>query len=137
MTQSDAISLTPDQANEQFCYLITTGRVTGRPHEVEMWFAVHPDGADMAALFCLAGGRERTDWVRNLRSTPVLQVRIGGTTYAARGAVIEGEAQEPLAREALAAKYYGWRGGGLPNDWARTALPVAITLVRELAEAHD
>ena len=31
-----------EHAGEQFCYLTTTGRVTGRPHEVEIWFAYPP-----------------------------------------------------------------------------------------------
>jgi hypothetical protein len=27
-------------AGEDFCYLTTTGRVTGRPHTIEIWFAL-------------------------------------------------------------------------------------------------
>ena len=29
-------------ADEDFCYLTTTGRVTGRPHEIEIWFSLVP-----------------------------------------------------------------------------------------------
>ncbi len=126
MTQ--AIALSAAQAREQFCYLITTGRVSGTAHEVEMWFAIHPDGADMTAVYCLSGGRDRSEWVKNVRANPSLRIRIGTTTYAAQGAVIEGEADEPRAREALAAKYHGWRGGDLPNQWAKESLPVAFRL---------
>ena len=117
--------LTPALAAEQFCYLETTGRVTGRPHTVEMWFAASEDGA---TVFCLSGGGDRSDWVKNLRANPALRVRVGGVFFPATGRIVLGEAEEPLARQALATKYYGWRGGPLPNEWSRTALPVAIRL---------
>ena len=118
-------TLTPALAAEQFCYLETTGRVSGRPHTVEMWFAAGEDGT---TLFCLSGGGDRSDWVKNLRANPALRVRIGRVFFPATGRVVLGEPEEPLARQALAAKYYGWRGGPLPNQWSRTALPVAIRL---------
>jgi deazaflavin-dependent oxidoreductase (nitroreductase family) len=117
--------LPADVAQTQFCHLITTGRVSGRPHTVEMWFAPGDDGA---TIYCLSGGGERSDWVKNLRASPALRVRIAGTTFPAQGRVVLGEAEEPAARRALAAKYYGWREGPLPNEWSRQALPVAIRL---------
>jgi deazaflavin-dependent oxidoreductase (nitroreductase family) len=118
----------PDAATtEPYCYLTTTGRVTGQPHEVELWFAADPE-ADGPTLYLLAGGRERTDWVRNLAANPAVCVRLAGETYAVTGRVVEGLPAEGRARELLAAKYYGWSGGPLPNDWARRALPVALTL---------
>jgi deazaflavin-dependent oxidoreductase (nitroreductase family) len=117
--------LTPALAAEQFCYLETTGRVTGHPHTVEMWFAA---GEGASIIFCLSGGGDRSDWVKNLRANPALRVRIGGVFIPATGRVVLDEPEEPLARQALAAKYYSWRGGPLPNEWSRTALPVAIRL---------
>ena len=38
-------------ADDDFCYLTTTGRVTGEPHEIEIWFAVDGDTA-LPALGC-------------------------------------------------------------------------------------
>lgn len=37
-------------ADEDFCYLTTRGRVSGQPHEIEIWFA-----ADGETLYMLAG----------------------------------------------------------------------------------
>lgn len=122
------VRLMPAQTAEQFCYLITTGRVSGKAHEVEMWFAAHPDAAESDVIYCLSGGRDRSDWVKNLRANPVLDIRLGDTTFAATGRIVEGEAQEPRARQALAAKYYRWTSGELPNQWAKESLPVAVRL---------
>ena len=57
-------------AEDDYCYLTTTGRVTGEPHEIEIWFA-----ADGDTLFMLAGAGDRSDWVRNLRAQPAVTVR--------------------------------------------------------------
>ena len=117
--------LSPELVAAQFCYLETTGRVSGRPHTVEMWFAAGEDGR---TVYCLSGGGDRADWVRNLRARPAVRVRIGSVTFQGSGRVVLGKPEEPAARRALAAKYYGWREGLLPNRWAREALPVAIRL---------
>lgn len=114
---------TSDPDGEQFCYLETVGRVSGRPHTVEIWFAAAGE-----TLYLLAGGGERTDWVRNLRHQPRVRVRVGSGTLVATAEVVADLAEERRARELLSAKYFGWRGGSLPNDWARTALPVALRL---------
>ena len=108
---------------EQFCYLETIGRVSGRVHTVELWYA-----AAGRTLYLLAGGGDRADWVCNLRARPLVRVRVGTTTYGATAEEVVDPAEDARARELLAAKYYGWRGGPLPNEWARRALAVAIRL---------
>ncbi len=52
-------------ATEPFCYLTTTGRGSGRPHTIELWFALHD-----ARVYLLSGGGERSDWVKNLQREP-------------------------------------------------------------------
>ena len=114
--------------SEQFAYLETTGRVTGRPHEIEIWFAGDTDGDQ---LYLMAGGRERADWVKNLRRTPRVRVRIAGVWYSGTARVIEGKPGERRARELVSAKYMGYvphSGADLPTGWCREALPVAIAL---------
>jgi deazaflavin-dependent oxidoreductase (nitroreductase family) len=109
-------------ANEDFCYLTTTGRVTGRPHTIEIWFALEGQ-----TLYMLSGGRDRSDWVKNLRRTPEGTVRIGGATFDGRARVVEDAEEDELARSLLVEKYES-RPGSLSN-WRRTALPVAVDLV--------
>ncbi len=100
-----------DHAAKQFCYLTTTGRTTGRPHQIEVWFAFAPDDAGDAGslLYMLAGGGERSDWVKNLRRDPAVNIRLDGETYPAIARpVAPGTAEDGLARRLLCAKYQGW-----------------------------
>ncbi len=119
-----SLPLTDEQLAERNGYLTTTGRVSGRPHEIEIWFGVAPD---RRTVYLLSGGGDRADWVRNIDRDGVATFRVLGVTHEgiARQA---SDAEKQTARESLAAKYYGWSGGELPNDWSRSALPIAIDL---------
>jgi deazaflavin-dependent oxidoreductase (nitroreductase family) len=107
--------------DESFCYLTTTGRRSGRPHEIEIWFAVR-DGT----VYLLSGGGDRSDWVRNLRADPGVSLRIGDRTWKARALLVEDPDEDAVARRLLAAKYQGWHESAPLSRWARTAVPVAI-----------
>jgi deazaflavin-dependent oxidoreductase (nitroreductase family) len=107
-------------ASQPYLYLTTTGRRTGRPHRIEIWFAAHA-----GRVYLLAGGRERADWVRNLRSNPQVSVQLGGETQPGLARVLEpGTAEDRLARDLLLAKYAPSEDD--LEEWGRTALPVAI-----------
>ncbi len=111
-----------DLAQEDFCYLTTTGRVTGRPHEIEIWFAV-----EGRTLYMLSGGRDRSDWVKNLRRNPEVMVRIASERFDGRARTVEDPKEDALARRLLVEKYE--RTPGHLANWRRTALPVAVDLV--------
>jgi deazaflavin-dependent oxidoreductase (nitroreductase family) len=110
-----------DPPNEQYCYLTTTGRRTGRPHTIEIWFAIS-DGV----LYMLAGGRHGADWVRNLENDPAVSLRIADREFGARARVVSAAAEDALARHLLLEKYAS-SADDLAN-WGGTALPVAIDL---------
>ena len=116
-------TLTQSQIEASVCYLETIGRVTGVPHEIEIWFA-----ADGDAIWMLSGGMDRSDWVRNLQRNPAARVRILDQWHSGSAAVVDSPADEQRARQCIARKYYDWRSGPLPTDWTRTALPVKILL---------
>jgi deazaflavin-dependent oxidoreductase (nitroreductase family) len=107
-------------ADEPYCYLTTTGRVSGEPREIEIWFGLERD-----TVYMLAQGRERADWVKNLRRDPTVSVRIGGETIGGRARIVDEPDEDARARELVAGKY-----GRLDSDWRRTALPVAVDLDR-------
>jgi deazaflavin-dependent oxidoreductase (nitroreductase family) len=109
-------------ATEPFLYLTTIGRRTGQPHRIEIWFAEH-DGR----LYLLSGGRDRSDWVRNLQANPRVTVELGDETHVGLARVLQpGAPEDRLARELLLAKY----GGTEENldEWGRTSLPVVVEL---------
>jgi deazaflavin-dependent oxidoreductase (nitroreductase family) len=108
-------------AREEFCYLTTTGRITGRSHRIEIWFALHE-----GAVYLLAGERDRSDWVRNLMVSPDVVVEIGDRKRTTRARVLEaGTDEDELARRLLVEKYQPGYGEDL-SEWRRTALPVAV-----------
>ena len=118
------ITLSAGDAAARLCYLTTTGRMTGNPHEIEIWFAQ----GDGDRIYMLSGGGRNLDWVLNLIADPEVAVRIDGTTYRGNAQPIDGHDEEPLARRLLAAKYQSWSEGQPLSDWATRSFPVAIDL---------
>ncbi len=118
--------LSAAQIAEPYCYLTTTGRVSGKPHTIEIWFGHTPDRPD--TIYLMSGGRDASDWVRNLRRNPAVTVRLGERTYEARARVVDpGTDEDATARALLFAKYQE----GYANDltsWRDSSLPVAIEL---------
>jgi deazaflavin-dependent oxidoreductase (nitroreductase family) len=108
-----------DLAREDFCYLTTTGRATGKPHTIEIWF-----GFNGRTLYMLSGGRDSSDWVKNICRRPQVTVRIGRVSFGGFGRVVEDPEEDTLARRLLVGKYRTGRRD--LTKWGRTALPVAV-----------
>src|SRR5947207_13327195 len=89
-----------DLASESYCYLTTTGRVSGEPREIEIWFAL-----DGSTLYMLSGGRDRSDWVKNLTKTPAVSVRIADRAFDGRARVVGDLEEEERARWLVFEKY--------------------------------
>lgn len=109
-----------DPGQLDFCYLTTSGRITGRSHRIEIWFAIHEGTA-----YLLSGGGDRSDWVRNLMVSSAVVLEVGDLIRATTAAVIHDSDQDAMARRLLLEKYRPWYGGDL-DEWGRTSLPVAI-----------
>lgn len=112
-------------AGEDFAYLTTTGRRSGRPRRIEIWFAL-----DDGRLYLLSGGGDGADWVKNIRADARVRIQVGSRSAPARARIVRGRTEDRRARELLDAKYMGWRPGRRLSSWARGALPVAIDLAR-------
>jgi deazaflavin-dependent oxidoreductase (nitroreductase family) len=91
-----------------FLYLTTTGRLTGRPREIELWFTRLGDRHYLVAEHGL-----RAQWVRNLVADDRVQVRVGRRRFAARARVVDAAAEVTLARSvrARSERKYGWGDG--------------------------
>jgi hypothetical protein len=106
--------------HEEFCYVSTVGRVSGKPHTIEIWFTARAD-----TVFVLAGGGREADFVQNVLSDASVVVKIGDHAYRGMGRLAD-EEESVFARAMIPAKY-AHRESGL-EEWAQTALPVAFDL---------
>lgn len=113
-------------SKEEYCYFTTTGRVSGRPHEIEIWF-----GTQGTSLYLLSGG-SKSDWVLNLRKNSGVTVRVAKLTFTGTARIVSDPDEERTARYLLAEKYQEWEEGRTLSEWARTALPVAIDITAQV-----
>ena len=92
----------------QYLYLTTTGRRSGQPREIEIWFTQR-DGR----YYLIAEHRERAQWVQNLKVAPRVRVRVGRRAFAAAARVVDAKAEPELARavKTLSESKYGWASG--------------------------
>lgn len=112
--------------DDDYAYLTTTGRRTGRPHTIEIWYAT---GDDDHTVYLLAGGRDDSDWVRNLRAHPTCTIAIGRRDAPAVGAtarILDEETDESRAARRRVFEKYQPRGEGDLSGWRVAALPVAL-----------
>lgn len=100
-----------DTQEPQYLYLTTTGRKTGNPHEIEIWFVEHG-----GSYYLVSEYPERSDWVRNILHLPSVTVRIGSRSaepIEAIGRAVD-RSDEPELASAVArlmdAKY-NWSDG--------------------------
>jgi len=108
-------------AAEQYCYVTTTGRVSGQPREIEIWFALIG-----CTVYLLAGGGERANWVRNLRQDARALVQIGDQAFAAHAREPQACAELEEARAALFSEYS--TSGRDLRRWRDHGLVVALDL---------
>ena len=110
---------------EEYCYLTTTGRVTGKPHQIEIWFGLKDN-----TVYLLSGNKDKSDWVKNMLKNPSVTIRIAKKTFNATARIVTDKEEEMMARNMLADKYHERKANGSLDTWARTALPVAIDLIQ-------
>jgi deazaflavin-dependent oxidoreductase (nitroreductase family) len=113
-----------DVADEKVLYLTTIGRRTGLLREIEIWFVVYRD-----RFYLFAETGEAAAWVKNIRRTPEVIVRIGERQIGATARVLSREADRELWDQvaAIAARKFGW-GDGLPVEI--TPLPSPAIYIR-------
>ena len=99
-------------AGEQVLHLTTDGRATGRPREIEIWFILCRE-----KFYLFSEHGEAAGWVKNIRRSPNVSVRIGERTVKAAAKVLDYQTDRQLWDEvqAIADRKYGW-GDGLPVE---------------------
>jgi deazaflavin-dependent oxidoreductase (nitroreductase family) len=113
-------------AEPAVCHVTTTGRRSGRPHRIEIWFAREGE-----TLYLLAGGRHRADWVRNLLVDPAVEVELAGRRRPAQARALAGGTEEDRRARRLLLDKYQEPGSHHLDGWGERALAVAVDLVPE------
>ena len=105
-------------ANQWSVKLTTSGRSSGQPRTVTIWF-VHDGGR----IYLQAGKEGRTDWYRNLRKHPEVTLDFGTLAVRGRASAVD-DAKEVdrvhglFRTKYLTARVSGWLGGGFGNGKA-------------------
>lgn len=96
-----------DFGREQYLYLTTRGRKSGRPREIEIWFT------EYEGCFYVIAEYDTSHWVQNVRAHSGVKVRVGGENCAAIARVLSAETDGDLLRtvQELSRKKYGWGEG--------------------------
>jgi len=104
-----------------FLYLMTTGRRTGLPREIEIWFTER--GGNYSVI---AEHRERAHWVQNIQAQPHVHVRLRDRQFDATARVVDDEREPELAAavKALSEAKYGWSDGLVVEITPETRQPV-------------
>lgn len=106
------------------CDIVTTGRVTGSPHEIEIWFGVM-DGA----MYLISGNGPGADWYRNMLAHPEVTVKLAGEEHVGRARDVTDPDERRRCGDLMGAKYV-WGGDpsiGLTYDaWCYEVPAIAI-----------
>ena len=99
----------PGTGDEQeFLYLTTRGRKTGRARRIEIWFTRRG-----RSYYLVAEHGLRAHWVQNLLVEPQVRWRVGRTAFRGRARVVRAETAPALVRDiqARSRTKYGWGAG--------------------------
>lgn len=111
-------------ADDDCCNLVTVGRVTGRPHQIEIWFGVM-DGA----MYLISGNGPGADWYQNLLADSRVWVWIAGEEHQGRAEPVTDPEERRRCGDVMGAKYV-WEGDpdvGLTYEaWCYEVPAVAI-----------
>ena len=110
----------------KFIQLTTTGRRTGKPHLVELWFAFK-----YGKVYLSHEGME-TDWMKNIKKHHEVSFEIGGIRLTGKGrSLTDGTSETWIGKVALYEKYYGKAAKAVIADWFSLS---KLIVIEELAE---
>ena len=94
--------------NAKVLYLTTTGRKTGQPRTIEIWF-----GYQEGKVYIMSGMGMGSNWVKNILNNSRVSLEIQGSTFQGAARVVDRSTDkatwEKVAK--LYIKKYGWEVG--------------------------
>ena len=92
----------------RFLYLTTTGRRSGLPREIEIWFTERE-----GHYYLIAEHREHAHWVRNIQAQSRVRARVGERRFEGTARLVNDESEPELSRavKALSDAKYRWSDG--------------------------
>jgi len=98
----------PREYNPEFLYLTTIGHITGKPHEIEIWYVAHGN-----CYYLISGGRSNAHWVKNILGNPQVSFWVQGQIYSGIGRAIDSANEPDLAEviDELMYNKYQWNDG--------------------------
>jgi deazaflavin-dependent oxidoreductase (nitroreductase family) len=111
---------------EENGYLVTTGRKTGLPREIEIWYV-----SDGSRIYMVSDHLNK-DWIKNIRANPNVRFRIADQWFEGQARLLEFGTEEDLAvRRIVSLKYHNKPFEELNEtdkypDWNRTGPIVGI-----------
>lgn len=115
-------------ADADCCDIVTTGRRSGNPHEIEIWFGV-ARVQNGAIMYLISGNGPTADWYQNLLFNREVVVKLAGEAHLGHArAVVEPDERRRVG-DLMGAKYV-WGGDpsiGLTYDaWCYDVPAIAI-----------
>jgi deazaflavin-dependent oxidoreductase (nitroreductase family) len=100
-----------DEQQPAYLYLTTTGRLTGNPHEIEIWFVEYAGNYYLVSEY-----PDRADWVKNISHNPAVKFRVGNRSAESipgTGRMVDRAAEPELAAAVsrLMDAKYDWSSG--------------------------
>jgi len=98
----------PAGDEQEFLYLTTRGRKTGRARQIEIWFTRRG-----RSYYLVSEHGARAHWVQNLLVEPRARWRVGTARLDGRARLVRVETAPALVRDiqARSRKKYGWGDG--------------------------
>ncbi len=98
----------PTTKESPYLYLTTTGRRSGLPREIEIWFTQRD-----SRYYVIAEHSLKTQWVQNVLADPRVHWQVGDAIFTGQARVVDPATERELneAVQALSQRKYGWGDG--------------------------
>jgi len=98
------VRLLDDHTATLCCDIVTTGRRSGDPHGIEIWFGVLGD-----TMYLISGNGPTADWYLNMLANPQVGVSLGDEVHVGRARDVNDPAERRRCGDLMGAKYV-WDG---------------------------